>query len=98
MSVQELAVALVEKIEDDDRIDENETKQIKCLIETILSYIVASREKPATDKRPITKENSYNEYITHIWTIVSGNDTIKASNKRIILYAITQLQQSLWQY
>ena len=98
MSVQELADALVEKIEKDERIDENETKQIKCLIETILSYIVASREQPATDDKPASKENSYNEYITRIWTIVSGNDTIKTSNKRIILYAITQLQQSLWQY
>ena len=98
MSVQDLAGALVEKIENDDRIDENETKQIKCLIETILSYIVASRETPAQDNGPISAESSYNEYITHIWTMVSRNDTIKPSNKRVILYAINQLQQSLWHY
>ena len=98
MSVQELADALAEKIENDERIDPKETAQIQCLIETILSYIVSSREKQATDKNPIPKDASYNEYITHIWTMVSENDTIKPSNKRIILYAITQLQQSLWHY
>lgn len=85
--------ALEEHIRLDCHFDDTQTKQLICLIDSISGQLAQA----PTSNIDINAA-SYSKFVSTLYNCANCDDTLKPSTKRSILYAIGELQKSLWRH
>lgn len=95
-STQQLAQNLKQKIQTDPKLNQKQQAELATLVDNIASSLNQFPDTKPASLAKIDKDANYNNYISAIFANISRNDALKPSKKRSLLYAVENLQQSLW--